>query len=193
MVRPKPEGKQELPEQVRSQAELGNEGGTRAGNGRTKPFPGAPELAAAPPESRTVPPELPSGAPDFISGAKKINPGTPDFIPGAPELPPVPPEPPAVPSGLNLYMQRGTAAAVKLGMFTHTPAVDPTPLLVPGTPEERTYTVPTRHQRRGSGRAQPGGVGAGEVGWMVGGGLDASAAACLPRAQTGRTRIGFAL
>ena len=43
--------------------------------------------------------------------------------------------------GVNLYMQRGTAAAVKLGMFTSTPAVDPTPLLVPGTPEQRTYTV----------------------------------------------------
>ena len=43
--------------------------------------------------------------------------------------------------GVNLYMARGTAAAVKLGMFTSTPAVDTTPLLVPGTPEQRTYTV----------------------------------------------------
>jgi hypothetical protein len=43
--------------------------------------------------------------------------------------------------GVNLYMQRGTAAAVKLGMYTLAPAVDTTPLVVPGTPEQHTYTV----------------------------------------------------
>ncbi len=42
--------------------------------------------------------------------------------------------------GVNLYMARGTTTT-KLGMFTSTPAVDTTPLLVPGTPEQRTYTV----------------------------------------------------
>ena len=43
---------------------------------------------------------------------------------------------------VNLYCQRaGDAAPVKVGMFTHTPAIDTTPLKVPGTPEQRAYTV----------------------------------------------------
>ena len=44
--------------------------------------------------------------------------------------------------GVNVYMQRaGETAWTKVGLFTHTPAVDPTPLKVAGQPEERTYTV----------------------------------------------------
>ena len=42
--------------------------------------------------------------------------------------------------GVTLYMTRN-GVTVKLGLFTHSPAVDLTPLLVPGTPEERSYTV----------------------------------------------------
>ena len=45
--------------------------------------------------------------------------------------------------GVNLYLQRAGDAApgVKVGLFTHTPAVDTTPLKVVGQPEERTYTA----------------------------------------------------
>ena len=45
--------------------------------------------------------------------------------------------------GVNLYMQRGSdpMPGVKVGSFTHTPAVDPTPPKVAGVPETRVYTV----------------------------------------------------
>ena len=44
--------------------------------------------------------------------------------------------------GVNLYLQRtGDAGPVKIGLFTHTPATDFTPLKTPGVPEQRNYSA----------------------------------------------------
>lgn len=44
--------------------------------------------------------------------------------------------------GVNLYRQRaGDAAPVKVGQFTHSPALDTASLKAAGVPEERSYTV----------------------------------------------------